>query len=87
MEDVDDWPTLCKVLFNPYLLGEARLHDDVDVKEALNRVLWKIVRTPTAYDLALKDFVESWSPFSNTHTPPPPNERPKLAPTWMVGFD
>jgi hypothetical protein len=59
MEDVDDRPTLCKVFFNPYLLGEAHLHDDVDVKEALNTVLWKIVRTPTAYALALKDFVES----------------------------
>jgi len=47
MEDVDDRPTLCKVFFNPYLLGEAHLHDDVDVKEALNTVLWKIVRTPT----------------------------------------
>ncbi len=27
--------------FNPYMLGEARLHDDEDVKEALNKVLWK----------------------------------------------
>jgi hypothetical protein len=63
VEDVDDWLTLCKVLFNPYLLGEARLHDDVDVKEAFNRVLWKTTCTPTAYALAFRDFVESWSPF------------------------
>ncbi len=26
-------------ILNPYLLGEVRLHDDVDVKEALNKVL------------------------------------------------
>jgi hypothetical protein len=25
-------------LLNPYLLGEARLHDDADAKEALNKV-------------------------------------------------
>jgi len=40
-------------------LGEAHLHDDVDAKEALNKVLWKTTRTPTAYALALRDFVES----------------------------
>ncbi len=34
-------------LFNPYLLGEAHLHDDADVKEALNKVLWKTIHTPT----------------------------------------
>jgi hypothetical protein len=27
--------------FNPYLLGETHLHDDANVKEALNRVLQK----------------------------------------------
>jgi len=27
--------------FNPYLLGEIHLHDDANVKEALNRVLQK----------------------------------------------
>jgi hypothetical protein len=32
-------------LFNPYLLDEARLHDDVDAKETLNKVLRKIVGT------------------------------------------
>jgi hypothetical protein len=30
-----------KVFFNPYLLGEACLHDDVDAKKALNKVLRK----------------------------------------------
>jgi hypothetical protein len=34
-----------RVLFNPYLLDEACLHDDANVKEALNIVLWKIVGT------------------------------------------
>jgi hypothetical protein len=28
-------------LFNPYLLGEVRIHDDANAKEALNRVLQK----------------------------------------------
>jgi hypothetical protein len=45
-----------KALFNPYLLGEARLHDDTNVKEVLNRLLQKIIRTPTTYALVLKDF-------------------------------
>jgi hypothetical protein len=26
------------VILNPYLLNEARLHDDVDAKEAFNKV-------------------------------------------------
>ncbi len=32
---------LCYVgaIFNPYLFGEGHLHDDVDVKEAINKVL------------------------------------------------
>jgi hypothetical protein len=47
------------------LLGEARLHDDANAKEALNKVLWQTTHTPTTYALALKDFVESWSSFSN----------------------
>ncbi len=58
-----------KALFNPYLLGEACLHDDADVKENLNKVLWKTTRTLTTYALTLKDFTiffESWGPFSNT---------------------
>ncbi len=25
--------------FNPYFLGEAHLHDDIDAKEALNKIL------------------------------------------------
>jgi hypothetical protein len=40
VEEVDDRPTLCKGLFNPYLLGETHLHDDANV-ESLNRVLQK----------------------------------------------
>ncbi len=53
----------------PYLLGEACLHDDVDANEALNKVLQKIVSTPTTYALALRDFanfVQSQGPFFDT---------------------
>jgi len=56
-------------LFNPFLLGEVRLHNDANVKEALNIVLQKIVGTLTTYALVLKDFancVESRGPFSDT---------------------
>jgi hypothetical protein len=28
--------------------------------------LWKTICTPTTYALALRDFIESWSSFSNT---------------------
>jgi uncharacterized UPF0160 family protein len=42
--------------FNPYLLGEAHLHLDADVNKALNKVLWKIVCTLTAYALVLRYF-------------------------------
>ncbi len=52
--------------FNSYLLDEARLHDDVDVKEALNRILQKTTSTLIAYALLLKIFVKNWGPFSNT---------------------
>jgi hypothetical protein len=31
--------------------GEAHLHDDVDVKEALNKILQTIVSTSAAYAL------------------------------------
>jgi hypothetical protein len=58
-----------KAFFNPYLLGEHFLLDDVDAKEALNKVLWATICTSTAHALAIKDFadfVESQSPFSNT---------------------
>ncbi len=58
-----------KVFFNPYLLGEAHLHDDVDVKEALNKFLWKTTHVSTAYALVLRnfvDFVESQGSFSDT---------------------
>jgi hypothetical protein len=44
-----------KALLNPYLLGEAHLHD-VDAKKALNKVLQKITSTAIAYALALRDF-------------------------------
>jgi hypothetical protein len=42
-------------LFNPYLLGEACLHDNVDAKKALNIALQKTC-TLITYALALKDF-------------------------------
>jgi hypothetical protein len=45
-----------RAFFNPYLLGEVHLHDDVDAKEALNKVLQKTTITPTTYALTLKDF-------------------------------
>jgi bacteriorhodopsin len=47
---------------NPYLLGEAHLHDDANAKEALNKVLQRIVCTLTTYALVLTDlaiFVEN----------------------------
>jgi hypothetical protein len=74
-----------KVLLNPCLLGQTRLHDDAKVK-VLNIVLWKTVSTPITYAQALKDFIDfvkSQGLFSNT----PPNEWPRLTPTWVVGFD
>jgi hypothetical protein len=43
-------------LFNPYFLVEACLHDDANVKEALNKVVQKTTSTPTAYALILRDF-------------------------------
>jgi hypothetical protein len=55
-----------RAFFNPYLLGEAHLHLDADANKALNRVLWKIVCTLTAYALILRyftDFVENQGPF------------------------
>jgi ABC-type transport system involved in cytochrome bd biosynthesis fused ATPase/permease subunit len=38
-----------RVLFNPYLLDEAHLHDDADAKEALNKVLQKLANTSIVY--------------------------------------
>jgi hypothetical protein len=43
-----------KALLNSYLLGEVRLHDDVDAKEALNIIFWKITSTLTTYALWVK---------------------------------
>jgi hypothetical protein len=45
-----------KALLNSYLLGEVRLHDDVDAKEVLNRILWKITITPTTYAQRVKTY-------------------------------
>ncbi len=63
MEDVDDRLTLCTwASLNPYLLGEACLYDDANVKEGLNKILQKTMNTLTTYELTLKyfaDFVES----------------------------
>jgi hypothetical protein len=85
VEDVDNWSTLCRALLNPYLLGEVCLHDDANVKEALNKVLQRI-RYPNylwpIFKKLCKFCQNSSSIFSH-----PPNERPKLTPTWMVGFD
>jgi len=38
-----------RAFFNPYLLGEACLHDDANAKEALNKILRKTANTSTAY--------------------------------------
>ncbi len=57
-----------RAFFNPYLLGERFLLDDVNAKEALNKVLWAAARTSTVYALAISHFansVESQSPFFN----------------------
>jgi hypothetical protein len=63
VEDVDDRLTLCTwASLNPYLLGEACLYDDANVKEGLNKILQKTMNTLTTYELTLKyfaDFVES----------------------------
>ncbi len=77
MEDVEDQFTLYKGPFQSYSLGEACLHDDVDVKEALNIVLQKIVGTSTAYVLALKNFANF---IIEVLFSTPLNERPRLAP-------
>ncbi len=64
-----------RAFFNPYLLGEVCLHDDVDAKEALNKILQKTISTLTTYALTLKDFtnfLKSWVPFSTPFPPPPP---------------
>jgi hypothetical protein len=36
-----------RAFLNPYLLGEAHIYDDADVKEVLNKVLRKTICTPT----------------------------------------
>jgi hypothetical protein len=51
---------------NPYLLGEVCLHDDANVKEALNRVLQKIACTPIAYLRDFANFVKIRGLFFNT---------------------
>jgi hypothetical protein len=49
-----------RALFNPYLLGQACLHDDANVKEMLNCMLQKNIDNPTTYVPTLKDFVEGF---------------------------
>ncbi len=61
-----------------HIHGEACLHDDVDVKEALNIILQKIVGTPTACALVLKDFANFMKIEVLFLTSP--NEGLKLAP-------
>jgi len=58
-----------KAFFNPYLLGEVRLHDDANAKEIFNKILRKIVHITIAYALDLRkftNFVESQGPFFYT---------------------
>jgi len=62
------------------LLGEARLHDDADAKEAFKKVLQKTVCTLIAYALVLADFVENQGPFFNT--PPPMKDLDLLPHEW-----
>jgi hypothetical protein len=35
-----------RAFLDPYLLGEAYLHDDINAKEMLKRVLWKSTSSP-----------------------------------------
>jgi hypothetical protein len=52
-------------------------------------LLKRTIGTPTTYALSLKDFtnfIESWSPFSNTPRMKDLNLLPH-EPTWVVGFD
>jgi hypothetical protein len=60
-------------------LGEVCLHDDADVKEALNKIFQKIVGTLTTYALTLKDFANFIKIEVLFFTPP--NEGLRLAPT------
>lgn len=75
-----------KTFFNPYLLVEVRLHDDLNAKKSFNHiVLWKNISNLTNYAQTLKDFtnvVESQGPFWQ-----PPSWWPQFIPTWIVGFD
>jgi hypothetical protein len=45
-----------RALFNPYLLDQIHLHDDVDAKEVLNIFLRKTTSTPIAYAQVLENF-------------------------------
>jgi len=58
-----------KAFLNAYLLGKTRLHDKVDTKKMLNKVLQKTTNTSIAYAQTLKDFtnfVKSQPFFFNT---------------------
>jgi hypothetical protein len=68
-------------------LGETPMHDDVNVKDTLNRILWKIVSFPTTYVLVFKTSYILSKVQVFFLTPPPQSEGPQLVATWVVGFD
>jgi len=43
---------------NPYLLGNNMIHDDVDAKEGIKHVLWKMLVDATSDVQALIDFAD-----------------------------
>ncbi len=69
-------------ILNPYLLGEVRLHDDADVKEALNKVLLENNGYLNYLCFTFKKLCKfCWmSRFFLT----PPSDGPRFVPTWMV---
>jgi hypothetical protein len=55
-----------RALLNPYLVGNNMIHDDVDAKEGIKQVLWKMLINATSYLQALTDFanlIEGRGPF------------------------
>jgi hypothetical protein len=58
-------------LLNPYLLGNNMIHDDVDAKEGIKEVVWKMSVDATSYVQTLTNFanlVEGQGSFANIPT-------------------
>ncbi len=57
-----------RAFLNPYLLGNNMIHDDVNAKEGIKRVLWKMLVDATSYVQALTNFAnlaEGQGPFAD----------------------